>query len=473
MPEKSVTFPLKLLSDDQVEKIYQAGLKVLESTGVQFEDAQLLEVLQERGCMVDFESARVRFPPALVEKSLKTCPREFTVKARKEEHDLFFNGSRVYFASHSAPSHIEPGTGKKHAPSLKDVQDFISVIDALENIDVLLTVAGEVTDKPPEVGLMWVKAETFRRTGKTTTGPAFRDGAKWLIRMAEAVGAQIIGVTSCTPPLLFPRGDTDALMLYAEAGFPVTVGSGIALGGTGPVTLAGSLVQQTAETLAGVVLVQSSYPGTGMFYLTETAPIDMKFGDIAWGSMEVAMLAAAQAQLARFLGLQNFSLFPMSNSLICDEQAGFEKAMQSLILSLSGISFMAGGGGVHNEASLCIEQLIIDNDINGMIARFLQGIEVTDETLGIDVIEQVGLERGSFLKHPHTRKWFKQEHFFPHVINRLPHQRWEKTGSKDIVERARERAQEILQKHEPEPLPDEAEKELVKILKAVEKERLG
>jgi trimethylamine--corrinoid protein Co-methyltransferase len=472
MRATNVTFPVKVLSDGDVAKIYQGSVEVLENTGVQFEDRQMLTLLEEKGCRVDHKSQRVRFPSDLIEKSLKTCPWEFTVKARNPENDLLFNGSRVYFASHAAPAIIDSETGIKRKPSSKDVQDRIAIIEALENINVINTVTGEVSYRPPEVGLEWVKAEIFRKTEKVTTGPAFRDCPKWITEMANVVGVQVIGVTSCTPPLYYPRQDTNALLHYAEAGFPVTVGSGIALGGTGPVTLAGSLVQQTAEALAGVVLVQSCYPGTGVFYLTETAPLDMRVGDIAWGSMEVGILHAAQGQISRFLGIQNFSLFPMSNSHICDQQLGFEKGMQVLILALSGTNFISGGGGVHNESSVCHEQLIIDNDIYGMVARFLKGIEVNEETLALDVIRQVASERGSYLNHSHTRKWFKQEHFFPHVTNRLPYQGWEKAGSRDIVARARQRIQEILEKHEPVPLPDEVERELDKILKAVEKEHL-
>ncbi len=473
MPKNNVSFPIKVLSDNDVEKIYQGSLKILDSLGVEFEDPEMVKLLQEKGCKVDPETGRVQFPADLVEQSLKTCPHEFTIKARNPEYDMIFNGSTVHFGSHPAPMFVHPETGKKNVPTIQEVQDRITVIDACENIDVLLTITPEISGIPREMGVEWVKAETFRKSEKTTSAPAFRDCAKWIIKMAEVVGAEVVGVTSCTPPLFYPKNDTDALLMYAEAGYPVTVGSGIALGGTGPVTLAGSLVQQTAEALAGIVLTQTSHPGTGIFYLTESAPMDMKVGDIAWGSMEVAMLHVAQAQIARMLGVQNFTLFPMSGSLVCDQQAGFEKGMQSLLMALSGISFMSGGGGVHNESSSCIEQLVIDNDMYGMASRFLQGIQVNEDTLAIDVIKSMAVGRETFLKHPHTRDWFAREHFFPHVSNRLPYQTWERTGAKTIIERARERVKEILAKHQPVPLSDEAEKEIQNILKAVEKERLG
>lgn len=468
---KNVVYPLKVISDDEVKKIYCGSLEVLKKTGVYFEDPKMTSLLHEYGCSIDEDKQRVRFPADIVEDAVKKCAREFTVKARNPAYNLQFNSSRVYFASHSAPYLIDPDTGQRRKPSLKDVSDIITIIDALENIDVLLTLTAEVTDKPAEISPEWVFAETFRKTEKTTVGPAFRDCPKWIIKMAQAVGVDIIGVTSCTPPLYYPKRDTDALLTYAQAGYPVTVGSGIAMGGMGPVTLAGSLVQQTAEALAGVVLVQSQYPGTGVLCLTETAPLDMKVGDLAWGSIEVALFHVAQAQVNQYLGLQNFSLFPMSSSLIADEQTGFEKGLQALAMALAGINFMSGGGGVHNESSVCREQLIIDNDLYGMVGRFLERFAVTDETIALDAIHEMGTTRGNYLKHFHTRKWFKQEHFFPHVCNRFPYESWIKNGSKNIVTRARERAAVLINTHQPAPLPDDVERELRAILKAVEQER--
>lgn len=470
---KNVVYPLKVISEEEVKKIYCGALEVLEKTGVYFEDPNMAKLLHECGCTIDAQKQRVRFPAHIVETAVKKCAREFTVKARNPAYNLLFNGSRVYFASHSAPYLIDPDSGQRKKPSLKDISDIITIIDALENIDVLLTLTAELTDKPAEISPEWVFAETFKKTEKTTVGPAFRDCPKWIIKMAKTVGADIIGVTSCTPPLCYPKGDTDALLAYAQAGYPVTVGSGIAMGGMGPVTLAGSLVQQTAEALAGVVLVQSQYPGTGVLCLTETAPLDMKVGDLAWGSIEVALFHVAQAQVNQYLGLQNFSLFPMSSSLIADEQTGFEKGLQALALALSGINFMSGGGGIHNESSLCMEQLVIDNDLYGMVGRFLERFAVTDETLALEAIHEMGIARGNYLKHPHTRKWFKQEHFFPHVCNRFPYETWLKNGAKNIVTRARERAAAILNTHQPAPLADDVERELHAILTAVEDERLN
>ncbi len=472
MSAKKVSYPLQVLSGDEVEKIYHAALEILQHTGVQFEDRQVLDTLQEKGCLVDYRRMRAMFSPALVEAALKACPAEFTVHARNPKYNLTFDGSHVYFASHSAPTVVDPQSATPQKPSVQDIRQRLTLIDALEHIDATLTLAGEISDIPVELGVEWVKAETFRQTEKPTTAPAFGDSPRWIIRMAEVAGTQVIGCGCCTPPLYYPKQDTDAMLLYAAAGFPVTPGSGIALGGTGPVTLAGTLAQQTAEALAGVVLVQTSYPGTGILCITETAPMDMRVGDIAWGSIEVGLLHAALGQLARFLGLQSFSLFPMSNAHICDQQLGFEKGMQAILMALSGTHLMSGGGGVYNESSVCLEQLVIDNDIYGMAARYLEGITVNEETLALDVIGQVAPDRGSYLKHAHTRKLFRQEHFFPGVSNRLTYQTWQKQGARNIVTTARERVDEILAQHEPVPLPREAERELDSILKAITKERM-
>ncbi|MEI6127162.1 MAG: trimethylamine methyltransferase family protein, partial [Pseudomonadota bacterium] len=131
---KNVVYPLKVISDDEVKKIYHGSLAVLERTGVLFEDRQIALFLQEHGCIADLESGRVTFPPETVEECLKKCPREFTVRARNTKYNLLFNGSRVYFASHSAPNFIDPETGLRRSPSLRDVGDMVTLIDAMENI---------------------------------------------------------------------------------------------------------------------------------------------------------------------------------------------------------------------------------------------------------------------------------------------------------------------------------------------------
>ena len=155
-----------------------------------------------------------------------------------------------------------------------------------------------------------------------------------------------------------------------------------------------------------------------------------------------------------------------------DQQVGYEKMMASLLLAQSGVSYIIGGGGIDDETCFSFEQLLIDNEMYSMIARFLRGITVNEETLAADLIKKVGPIPGNYLKEPHTRKWWREEQFLPTLNYRLTYDEWVQDGAKDVAVRAKEQVKEILRTHEVPPLPDDMDKEISKILKAAEKEKV-
>jgi len=138
----------------------------------------------------------------------------------------------------------------------------------------------------------------------------------------------------------------------------------------------------------------------------------------------------------------------------------------------AGVNWIVGGGGIDDEVCFSIEQLVIDNEMYSMIARFLEGITVDEETLAADLIKKIGPIPSTYLREPHTRKWFRKEHFLTTLNYRLPYERWVRDGSKDVATRAKERAKEILRTHEVPPLPEDAEREISRILLAAEKEKI-
>ena len=248
--------------------------------------------------------------------------------------------------------------------------------------------------------------------------------------------------------------------------------SGVSSGATGPATLAGTLLQQNAETLAGAVLAQAVNPGVGYIYSTESMPMDMRHGHEAIG-IEQYMIAAATAQLARFYNIPSASYDSFTGGkLPTDQQVGYEKAMASLLLAQAGVSYIIGAGGIDDEACYSIEQLVIDNEMYGMIARFLEGITVSEETLAADIIKRVGPIPGNYLREAHTRKWWIQEQFLPTLSYRLSYEEWVKDGSKDVAARAKEKAREILRTHAVPPLPEDVDREIAAILTAAEKEKV-
>ena len=464
--------PVELLTQSDVETIHEKSLEILEETGVVFQWDPALKVLREAGCDVDFENQLVRFPRDIVEHAIESCPSSFSTKARDPRYDLEFTRNRVYFATQAAPFLYDLETGTKRPGTIKDIEEITIIQDALENIHAVFTSVEVLTGLPMEVQMEWILAEQIRNTTKSINGLGFHFCARWHIEMAKAAGIELVGAFTVAPPLTYTADQCDGLMRFAEAGWGSMMCSGVSSGATGPATLAGTLLQQNAETLAGAVLAQAVNPGVGYIYSTESMPMDMRHGHEAIG-IEQYMIAAATAQLARFYNIPSASYDSFTGGkLPTDQQVGYEKAMASLLLAQAGVSYIIGAGGIDDEACYSIEQLVIDNEMYGMIARFLEGITVSEETLAADIIKRVGPIPGNYLREAHTRKWWIQEQFLPTLSYRLSYEEWVKDGSKDVAARAKEKAREILRTHAVPPLPEDVDREIAAILTAAEKEKV-
>jgi trimethylamine--corrinoid protein Co-methyltransferase len=464
--------PVELLTQETMETIHTRSLEILEETGVVFQWEPALKVLKGAGCHVDFEKQLVKFPRDVVGEALKSCPSTFRVKARDPKYDLEFARNRVYFSTQAAPFMYDLDNGVRRSATIKDIDEIITIQDALEYIHAPFVSVIILSDKPMELTMEWLLAEQIRHTTKSCIGAGFFFAAKWSIEMARAAGIELLGVGTCSPPLTYPADQCDGYMRYAETGWNIMINSGVSSGATGPATLAGTLLLQNAELLAGLILVQVVRPGIGFIYGTESMPMDMRHGHEAIG-IEQYMIGAATAQMARFYNIPSFTYASFTGGkLPTDQQVGYEKAMASLLLAQSGVSYIVGGGGIDDEACYSIEQLVIDNEMYGMVARYLEGIKVDEETLAADLIKKVGPIPGNYLREAHTRKLWKQEQYLPTLSYRKSYEEWLKEGSKDVAARAKERAKEILRTHQVPPLPEEVDREIAKILEAAEKEKV-
>jgi trimethylamine--corrinoid protein Co-methyltransferase len=239
------------------------------------------------------------------------------------------------------------------------------------------------------------------------------------------------------------------------------------MGGTGPATIAGALVQSNAEIMSGIVLVQLIRPGTGILSNSFVFAQNMRTGSPAAGGIEVSLFQAAFNQLWR--GKYNLPTMlgacGPSTSKSIDFQIGYEKGISATLAAVSGASVVNVHGGMHVELTYHPVQSVLDDDILGMIGRFLNGITVSDETLAVDVIHEVGPIPGFFLAHPHTRAWWKKEQYLPQVADRSSYADWLKSGKKGALDKARDRVAHILATHEPTPpLPPGKEEDLDRIL---------
>jgi len=464
--------PYEILSSRDVERIHQGSLEVLAETGLTVVHDRSLKILAAGGCQVDYETRRVRFPTHLVEWAITQCPETFTIKARNPDLSLNLGGETVYFASFPGFTWLDPDTQERREATVEECAKLVRLCDALPMVHTLCQPVAHLGDKPPQIELEWVHATELRNTDKTIMGTAFGGSSKWLVQMVKVTDQQTLGGICISSPLAIPSDQAQGILDYAESGNPLLILSGPSKGATGPGTMAGTLVLQNAEILGGTVLAQLASPGCGVMYMGYSTPMDMRFGTMASGAVEVGIMAVGTAQLARFYGMPSGVFFPMTDAKTPDPQAVFEKHLQTYLCATAGVNYIMPLGGLDNEGSHSPVQMIIDNEVCRMVGKVLDGIIVDDEHLAIDLIKQIGPPPGNYLKTKHTRTHWQEEYLLSDVIVRENYKAWVSTGSKGIVERATEIARQLMDTHEPNPLPPEADRELAKILVAAEKEKL-
>ena len=465
--------PLDILTQNQEAMVHRGAMQVLETTGVVFDSDEALQILQAAGCKVERPLNQVRFPARLVKECINQCPTSFTLQARNARFNLTLGPPNVYFMSCPGLFLQDINTGERRQALLSDVGPMVRLLDALDHIHLAFMPVGSVSDKPEAVVFEHITAEVMRYTEKVGIGANFQGSAKWIIEMCRVTNQQVRTAMSPTSPLTYRQHTLEGGLLFARAGFPVLICPGILMGASGPVTLAGTLVQQTAEQLAGATLLQLAVPGTPVMFGSYAHLMDMRSASPSIGAVEIGLVGVALAQMGRSYGVPSQSSFPWSDSKVLDEQAAYEKAMQLVLCGLAGTNLISNGGGLEAERLWSPVQAVIDNELNGMMGRILNGIGVSDETLATSLIQEVGPLPGNFLKTHHTRTQWKSEQFLPRLADRLNYESWVQQGSKDVVAKARELAREIIRTHRVPPLPEEQDLELDRILAAAEAEKLG
>jgi trimethylamine--corrinoid protein Co-methyltransferase len=464
--------PYEILTKNEVERIHQGALEVLSETGMTVAHERSLNIFEEGGCQVDYDTKRVKIPTYLTEWAIAHCPDTFTLKSRNPDLSLNLGGDTVYFASFPGFTWLNPATNLRQVATVEDCARLVRLCDALPMVHTLCQPVAHLGDKPPQVELEWVHATELRNTEKTIMGTAFGGSSKWLVQMVAATHQQTLGGICISSPLAIPSDQAQGILDYAESGNPQLILSGPSKGATGPASMAGTLVLQNAEILGGTVLAQLANPGCGVLYMGYSTPMDMRYGTMASGAIEVGIMAVATAQLARYYGMPSGVFYPMTDAKTPDPQSSFEKHLQTLLCATAGVNYIMPLGGLDNEGSHSPVQMIIDHEVCRMVGKVLEGIKIDDEHLAIDLIKQVGPPPGNYLKTKYTRSHWQEEYLLSEVVVRENYQAWVAGGSQGIVERAAKVASHLMATHQPNPLPAEADRELDKILAAAEKEKM-
>lgn len=458
--------PLQILTDEQVEAINRATLEVLEVTGVRVENERALKVFGDAGCQADHKKMRVRIPGALVEECLRKCPSVFHLKTRDPKNDLTIGGNVTYFCPMPGMEIVDLDTWKSRPPTLKEYDDAVKVLDALDNLHLftVYTPYFNLQGIPPVMCIPEGVASRIRNSTKSSFTGYQQNCEIFAIEMAKAVGIEMMGMSLASSPLTYYGDAIESLFRFVEAGFPIMVGSGTVIGGTGPATIAGSIITYNSEVIPAVVLAQLIKPGNRVLVAGTARIMNMRTGNPAHGAIGVSLHNVAFGQIWRKYKIPTYGVAVESSSKQIDFQCGYEKAISALLGALSGINVVQLHGGIHGELTFHPVQAVLDDDIAGMIGRFMEGVEVDEDTMAAELIEEVGPIPGFYLSKEHTRKWWKKEQFLPKVADRSNYSEWVKKGKKTALDYAKKRVEEILATHQPAPLPEDQDKEIEKIL---------
>jgi trimethylamine--corrinoid protein Co-methyltransferase len=463
--------PLEILAEEEVEAIHRGTLEVLSVTGVRMEHERALKLFEKNGCKVDRDQMRVRIPQGLVEECLRKTPSNFHAPARDPKNSLMIGGNTLCLAVAPGQQTVDLDTWEPRLATRKENYDGVIILDALPTVHFFspYTPYFGFEHVPACMAMLESLAARIRNSTKFQCVGFSNDSELFAIKMAQAAGIEILGTCAIAPPLSFYRDAVESAFRFAEAGLPLRIIGGQVMGGTAPATIAGGVVINNAEVIAGLVLVQLIKPGTRVLVKDFSASVNMRSGAPAFGGIEICIHNAASNQIFQRYGIPLDDTTAYPNAKMPDYQSSYEKAFRVLVAGLSGANTLLYHGSVHGELTHHPIQAILDDDSAGMVGRFMEGIMVDDETLAVDLINEVGPIPGHFLDKAHTRKWWKLEQFLPKAADRLTYPEWMSTGKKTCMDYARERMDEILANHKPKPLTSSQEEAVEKVLEEARK----
>lgn len=461
----------KPLREADLPRIVDAAKEVLQRTGIQVAASPCREVFRAAGCRIDDDNNRVFIDAKLVESSLRGAAREVLLAGRSEAHDLRLGGRRVYMGTGGQAVKILDLDGKVRETRLSDNYDIGRLCDTLEHIHFYMrpVVPRDLANEQIDVNQFYA---CLAATGKHVMANAYlpekvaeqRQMAEILAGGAESLDRRpLISYSNCwtVSPLRYATETVEILDQIVAHRLPVVISSAPQAGATSPAALAGTLVQITAEQLSGFVYVNLLNPGHPLIMGCVPAQADLRSGAFVGGSAEFALLNAACAQIAQYLDVPIYNSSGISDSKVPDAQAGAEKGITGLAAALAGSNYIHHSAGfLESLLTVAYEQYVIDNDVNGEIMRMLKGIEVTEESLSLDVIDDVCKGPGHFLGHAQTLALMNSEYLYPSLLDRDTRDDWERKGARDLREAARAHARKVLAEHWPQVIPEDLDHDI-------------
>ncbi|WP_224814337.1 trimethylamine methyltransferase family protein [Hasllibacter sp. MH4015] len=448
---------LKVLSEAQVVEIHDSALEALATIGLADAPQSGIDAMVAVGAVLG-DDGRLRFARDVVEAALSQSARNITLAARDPKHDLELFGSKVHYGTAGAAVNIvDVATNSYRHCTAQDLHDAARITQAMDNVHFFQRpmVCRDIENNL-EMDLNTIYgavAGTTKHIGTSFSDPSHVAPCMELIHMLAGGEAAwrarpFISNSNCfvVPPMKFATESCETMELCIRAGMPVLLLSAGMAGATAPSTIAGAIMQATAECLAGLVYVNAIAPGHPAVFGTWPFGLDLRTGAMSVGSGEQALLSAGCAQMHRFYGLPGGAAGGASDAKMPDMQAGWEQMCSNVMGGLSGLNMVYEAAGMH--ASLlgfCLESLILSDDLIGQAMRCVRGIEVNEDTLALDQMAEVCLGgSGHYLGTDKTLALMQSDFVYPALGNRMSPKEWEEAEKPDLLANATARKEAIL-----------------------------
>lgn len=471
---------IALLSSAQIEKIHTASIEMLERFGVIIPHKEVLKLFYDAGAEIDHDTQLVKIPEKLVNHCLEICKKQFTVYGRDLSKKAEFGmGKRNYNTSAGQAWWVDDNFVRRYA-TLRDLGTAVRLGDTLPQINIV----GAMVDPheiPIEYRCVSVVAEQLKYTTKPISFFYFnRSSTKFILELFTIVAGSKekaiqypLACSSLEPisPLRFPQNEVDLLFETCSFHLPVPIGPMSQTGATAPGTLAGTMAQENAEILAGNCIVQLINPGNPICYGGIPHAFDMKTMQTIFAGPEQVLMAIGMTQMGNYYNLPVWINVGLTDSKLPDAQGGLEAGITLAFGVVTGADIYGHLGicGVDQGTSLLI--LMMQHELINYVERLMQEVEISDEKLGLPVIQKARHE-GSFITEEHTVKHFRQELWFPELLDRNVWETWIMEGKKDMMDRCKEMKDRLLNDYNPVPLDINTQKEINKVLKAAKKHLL-
>jgi len=474
MREADMRPQLRFLTDELMKKIISEARELLINFGVEIHNDQAVELLSSHGAKYDKIKDRIYFTNDIIDKSLKSAPHSFKLydSVGKEAVDL--SGFNVNFTPGSTAINILDGkTEKIRRPNSSDYIKFAKLMGRMNHIASQSTcmIPSDIHEKISDSYRLYLSLLFCDKP--VVTGAFTADAFEIMKNLQLAVrgsernlAEKPLTVFSCCPtaPLKWSYVTSQNVIDCARYSIPIELISMPLSGFIAPVTIVGSLVQHTAETLSGLALSQSARPGAPVLYGGSPAVFDIRYETTPMGSIGTMMIDCAYNEIGKYLNLPTQAYIALSDAKLLDAQAGMETSMGATMAALSGINNISGPGMLDFESAFSLEKLVMDNEICGMMFRMINGIESRDDFPAQPIFEELQRD-GHLLIADHTRRYLPDEVYYPGpVIDCANRSRWQEEGGRTLAERAASEVIKILDNYQPNALPDDSKKELTRLM---------